>query len=287
MSKITINIMANLKTLALRRLPSSTTKNLRSWLPANGATLVLALCFAPTAHSMDWVGKDFRGKECEGNQGTAGAHDYLHRGYKKAVAGLLELTERHHYDEDVESLKKGLTTDPIGDTDYVLRSFPNHHRALLTTSNYRLKRKKWKKTEKYPPSECYYQRAIAFSPRDLTIHLQYAILQYKFKKYKGALTTYQAADKLNPNDPLLMYNMALTMVKLKKFQHAKTIANKVYATGFPLPGLKNKLITAGYWKDETSAETLEDKAEKLRQKKAAEKSATQKAAASVEKAEST
>ncbi|MFK7734210.1 MAG: tetratricopeptide repeat protein [Pseudomonadales bacterium] len=240
------------------------------WLPTGVATLALALLLAPNAQAKEWVGKDFRGKNCEGEQGTAGAHDYLHRGFKKNVAGLLKLTERHHYNEDVENLVKGLTTEPMGDTDFVLRSFPNHHRALQTAMKYRLKRKKWSPKEKWPPAECYYQRAINFSPRDLTVHLQYAILQYKMKKYTGALKTYQAADKLNPNDPLLLYNMALTMIKVKKYKQAKAVAKRVYATGFPLPGLRNKLITAGHWKDETSAETLEDKAKKLKLKKANE-----------------
>lgn len=229
---------------------------------------------ASTAQAAPWVGEDFRGKECEGFQGTAGTHNYLHRGNPR-IASMLALTEEHHFNEDVETLRKGITTEPMGDVDFVLRSFPNHHRALYTAMQYRLKHRKWPKKAKWQTAECYYQRAINFAPRDLTIHSQYAILQYKFKKYKGALETYQAADKLNPDDPLLMYNMALTMVKLKKYKDAKKVAERVYATGFPLPGLRNKLITAGHWKDETSAETLEDKAQKLEaERKAAESAST-------------
>lgn len=230
------------------------------------AAVLVALLLMPSAQAAPWVGKDFRGKDCEGFQGTAGTLDYLHRGNPR-VASSLALTEEHHFNEDVETLRKGITTDPMGDVDFVLRSFPNHHRALYTSMQYRLKHRKWPNKAKWQPAECYYQRAINFSPRDLTVHTQFAILQYKFKQYKGALESYQIADRLSPEDPLLMYNMALTMVKLKKYKDAKAVAEKVYATGFPLPGLRNKLITAGHWKDETSAETLEDKAQKLEEER--------------------
>lgn len=257
----------------LMKIPTSFSK-FQAWpsLAALTAVLGTLLLTATPAQAAPWVGKDFHGRDCEGVQGTAGTHDYLNRGNPK-MANLLALTHRHHFNEDVEALRAGITTEPIGDVDFVLRSFPNHHRALYTSMQYRLKHRKWPKKSKWQPAECSYQRAINFSPRDLTIRSQYAILQYKFRKYEDALETYRAADKLNPDDPLLQYNMALTMVKLKKYKEARAVAEKVYASGFPLPGLRNKLITAGHWKDETSPETLDEKAAKL-EKQRSDESAT-------------
>jgi tetratricopeptide (TPR) repeat protein len=231
----------------------------RQWFAVVG--LCVAGILAPGASAAPWVGQDFQGNDCEGFQGTAGTHDYLHR-YRPRVAGFLALTEEHHFNEDVEALRKGMTTEPMGDIDFVLRSFPNHHRALYSAMQYRLKHPRWPKNAKWQKAECYYHRAVNFSPRDLTVRSQFAILQYKFKKYEDALESYRAADKLNPDDPLLLYNMGLTLVKLKKFQEAKVVADRVYAMNFPLPGLRNKLVTAGYWEDETTPDSLEDKAEK-------------------------
>jgi len=236
--------------------------------PRNTLIGALAFClaasFATQLQAAQWVGEDFQGNECEGFQGTAGTRDYLQR-FQPRVASFLALTEEHHFNEDVEALRKGMTAEPMADIDFVLRSFPNHHRALYSAMQYRLQHKKrWPKNAKWQKAECYYNRAVNFSPRDLTIRSQFAILQYKFKKFEDALESYQAADRLNPHDPLLLYNMGLTLVKLKRFDEAKQLADRVYAVGFPLPGLRNKLITAGYWKDETTSESLEEKAAKLR-----------------------
>jgi hypothetical protein len=41
--------------------------------------------------------------------------------------------------------------------------------------------------------------------------------------------------------------MGMTLAELKKYTEAAQLAQKVYSAGFPLPGLKNKLTTAGYW----------------------------------------
>lgn len=228
--------------------------------------------FSAVAAAAPWVGDNFHGKPCEGFQGTAGTADYLRRANPR-IAASLALTEEHHFNEDVESLRKGITTEPMGDIDFVLRSFPNHHRALFSAMQWRIKNRNFPKTVKWQPAECYYQRAIAFSPHDLTIRTQYAILQYKFKKFNEALETYEELDRLNPHDPLVEYNMALTMLRVGKFKKAAVIAERVYKTGFPLPGLRNKLRKAGHWKDETSPETLDDKAAELIKANAAKKEA--------------
>lgn len=209
-----------------------------------------------------WVGETFSGKKCEGRHGPSGTHDYLHRGHPSLV-GLLETVENAHFTEGVESLTEGATTEPMGDINWVLMTFPNHHRALYSAMQFRLRHKRWPQKSKGLPAECYYQRAIKFSPTDLTVYSQYAFLQNKFRKYEGAVKTYEAADRLFPGDALINYNMALNLVKLKRFKQARKIAEKVYPTGFPLQGLKNMLRRAGHWEDETSPETLEDKAAKL------------------------
>jgi hypothetical protein len=43
------------------------------------------------------------------------------------------------------------------------------------------------------------------------------------------------------------------LVELKKYKEAEQLAEKVYSAGFPLPGLKKKLMTAGHWKAEPGA----------------------------------
>lgn len=193
------------------------------------------------------VAKTFEGRPCPELSNSTGKYwNYLHQTDKRTNAKL-KMIEKHHFSEGVENLTQGITTKPIGDINFVLAHFPNHHRALHSAMKYRLRHKKWPKDSKGQPAECYYQNAIAFSPRDVKVHVQYALLQYKFKRYEGALKSYKRAIALSPGDQLLEYNVGLTLTKLKRYKQANEVARKVYATGFPLPGLRNILKSAGQW----------------------------------------
>ncbi len=194
-----------------------------------------------------WVGTTIYGKECTGAQVPFGPFDYMQRA---SLQGQLEVVEESHFSEGVESLHQGQTTTALGDLHYTLSAWPNHHRALNSVLKYRLQNMaEWPEDAREPPAECYLQRAINFSPNDAKPYMMYALLMHKAAQYDKALTAYQSAIRLLPNDVVTQYNMGLTLVELKKYEEAKTVAEKVYAAGFPLPGLKKKLIAAGYWKN--------------------------------------
>ena len=44
------------------------------------------------------------------------------------------------------------------------------------------------------------------------------------------------------------YNLGLLYVRKKDYDKARASADKAYGAGFPLPGLKNKLLEAGQWR---------------------------------------
>jgi tetratricopeptide (TPR) repeat protein len=204
-----------------------------------------------------YVGKQLDGTPCKGNYVTFGPFDYMQR-HKNP--DQLQVVEVSHFSRGVETLTKGVTTTPMGDLDYTLGAWPNHHRGLETAIRFRLlhPEPKWPFSEKYPPAECFLQRAIAFRPKDGTSHLLYGILLSKQKRYELALREFTIAAKFLPGDVIPEYNMGLTLVVLKKYTRAKKIAVKVYANGFPLPGLKNQLIAVGHWEAEPEADTAED-----------------------------
>ena len=52
-----------------------------------------------------------------------------------------------------------------------------------------------------------------------------------------------------PEDPTYNYNLGLVYYKTKQFKEANEHAHKAYALGFPLPGLKQLLVTAGKWQE--------------------------------------
>lgn len=164
-----------------------------------------------------------------------------------AQANKLPIVEKFHFGPEVENLVKGESSSLGGDLDYVLRSFPNHHRAL----NAMLRLARRDKTDKVPGAhftvDCYFQRAMGFVPDDATVHLLYGNYLYGMKKYKESLDQYLEAEKLDPQNPNILYNAGLLYFDLKDYDKALSYAKRAYAAGFPLQGLKFKLEKVGKW----------------------------------------
>lgn len=220
----------------------------------------LALCVALTLTSGEalaqgkkkvaapWVGKTAEGKPCSGGQPTSGPFDYLKRGQ---FAGQLQVVEEHHFDKNVEKLIKGISTEPMGDIDFTLRAFPNHHRALRSAMNFRLMHERWPKRSKGVRAECYLQRAINFSPRDDVLHSMLAYTLHKLDQPERAIEHYKAAIERAPSDMMLQYNIGLALTEAERYPEARAYAETVYAVGFPLPALKRRLLEAGHWEGAT------------------------------------
>lgn len=185
------------------------------------------------------------GTKCDGGQVPFGPYDYLQRDRLKSQ---LEVVEESHFNKDVESLTKGMTATAMGDIHYTLQTWPNHHRALKSAVQFRLRnREMWDKgdnTAQNYPAECYLQRAIKFSPNDPVPYMLHGMLMHQMKQFEKALKSYRQAIRLQPTDLVTQYNMGLTLVELKQLKEAQQIADKVYAAEFPLPGLKRKLAEA-------------------------------------------
>lgn len=194
-----------------------------------------------------WVGTSLTGKKCAAQGISFGPYDYLQR---EKFKDELEVVEENHFTNEMENLVDEETGYAIDGIHYTIMAWPNHHRALNSAVKYRLQhRGDWPTVTRTAPAECYLQRAIKFSPKDPTPYMLYGILLHKMKQYDESLKAYRNANRLLPNDILTQYNIGLVLVELKNYKEAEQVAKKVYATGFPLPGLKNKLVAAGHWKD--------------------------------------
>ena len=156
----------------------------------------------------------------------------------------LPIVERAHFTRKVENLKEGQTKGGslVGDIDYTLRAFPNHHRALYAMMRYQ---------EKHPQApdspnsiECYFKRALTFKQDDGVVWMLYGIYNHKEKKYKEALQKYKNAEKLLKNHSGLYYNMGLLYLDMGNIKLAKKYAKKAYDLGYPLPALRDKLKLA-------------------------------------------
>ena len=194
-----------------------------------------------------WVGDTMWGTLCRGNKQGYGPFDYtLRNQYIKE----LKIVEDYHFSPMVENLIEGDTTsNPLGDLDYTLMAWPNHHRALNTVIRARVQKKENFKISRFTPAECYLQRAINFSPDDGVSYMLYGMLLHQMGDLKDALERYQSAERLSPQDLQTKYNIGLLLVDLERYDEAKKYAVDVYRNSFPLPGLKKKLRKEGYWSD--------------------------------------
>lgn len=200
------------------------------------------------SHLAPWVGKHLDGKTpCKSTAYIPGGgpFDYLKL---HENAGRLNMVENAHFPTEVEQLIKGKTGSVMADIDFVLRTFPNHHRALNSAMEYSLRYQKWPKDHHGLPAECYLQRAINFRPADGVNYRIFGYYLQKKGKFKEALEANELALKFFPADVMVRYNTGLILVALKRYEEAMTYAKPLYEAGLTLPGLKNKLQRAGHWK---------------------------------------
>ena len=161
------------------------------------------------------------------------------------------LVEGAHFTPKVESLTAGKSSTIAGDIDYTLRVFPNHPRALLAMSRIGLRLHTDIPIGARFTGECYFERAIRFTPDDPMPHLIHAI-HLKDRGHKTeALAELDAAAKLKPEMTgyEFPYNMALEYTDLGVYDKALEYAQLAYQFGAPFPGVRKKLEAAGKWRE--------------------------------------
>lgn len=188
--------------------------------------------------------------DCGTLDNAVGPFDYNDPIHLNPGAGVdyLGLVNGAHFTPDVENLIRGMSSvDPLDDLDYTLRAFPNYHRALYAMARYHLLHGLNKKG-RYTV-DCWFERAIAFVPTDPQVRLIYGIFLARIGKRDAAVTQYTMALQLGGNMPEAHYNLGLVYTDLGKYEVANEHAVRAYELGYPLPGLRNRLIAAGVWKE--------------------------------------
>jgi len=221
----------------------------RTFLAAASVLLVCGSVGAEGATGVQgWAAIDT--VDCGSLENSVGPFDYRQHVLKaKDREDILYNVEVNHFNENVEFLRKGMTGSLGEDLGYVLRAFPNHHRALL--SLYRLSARE--RSERISglryPVPCWYERAIELAPDDAKVRELYAAHLSRSGKNAAALAQYRAALDLGAADSNTYYNLGLLYFEIKEYDTALEYAQKAYAGGFPLPGLKDKLRRVGKWRD--------------------------------------
>ncbi|HKO66955.1 MAG TPA: tetratricopeptide repeat protein [Burkholderiaceae bacterium] len=157
--------------------------------------------------------------------------------------------ESNHFDRNVEALVKAKTGLLGGDIDFLLRYVPNHPRALNSMVRLALREKTPQPSGAGLPVECYFVRGLQFRPDDAALSTLYGSYLARVGRPSEALQQFEVAEKRTPDDPILLYNMGLVLVDLGDYERARSHAEKAYAAGVDLPGLREKLVKAGHWRN--------------------------------------
>lgn len=190
--------------------------------------------------------------------GQYGPYDYANS-YDRE--NRLPIVERGHFTPKVENLIEGTTSTVGGDIGYTLRVFPNHYPALIAIAKLHLREIREKKDhspqQRYT-AECYFDRAIRFKPSDANVRTIYAnYLQRLGGRQDDVMEQYQIAARLEPENATVHYNLGLMYLKEKDYEQAIVQAKIAYGLGFPLPGLRNKLVKTGKWDGKLDEEVRE------------------------------
>lgn len=170
--------------------------------------------------------------------------------YRSARKQDIEVVERFHFSPGVESMTKKMTSEFGADVDYTLGVFPNHHRALRTMM--RLGEKY--KTDLPPGAqynvECYFDRALRFSPDDNIARALYAQYLARHERKPQALQQLALAVAEAKDRPLSHYSLGLVYLEMGEFELALKQAHEAKRLGMEnLRQLEEELRKAGKWRD--------------------------------------
>jgi Tfp pilus assembly protein PilF len=156
------------------------------------------------------------------------------------VKSQVRLVEQFHFSADVEMLRAGSTGMLPHDLEYTLNSIPNHYRALAAYSTWELKNPQPARARERS-AECWFQRAINFRPDDPQLHTLFGTFLHRAGRLAEAGAEYETAEKMGSNSAELFYNRGLLELDRGNVDVARSYAERAYALGYPLPGLRNKL----------------------------------------------
>ena len=132
----------------------------------------------------------------------------------------------------------------IHDLHWTLERWPNHYLALQAIQRYEAG---GGHADMYVPVSCYFQRAKWFVPDDANILVLHGIYEHKKGHDDLAEQYWIRALQIDDNAVEAHYNLGLLYFSQKSFSRSIEHAQLAYELGYPLPGLRTKLMKQGYW----------------------------------------
>jgi tetratricopeptide (TPR) repeat protein len=169
--------------------------------------------------------------------------------YRTADRSTIKLVEDFHFTPQVERLVHGQTGSIEGDLSYTLRAIPNHHRALLAMANLGIKLQKPKLRDSPYSVTCWFERATRFRPDDGSVRVILGYYLGRTGNPSAGIDQLRQAIEMGAESGNAHYNLGLLLFEVKEYDAAAREAKLAASLGFPLEGLKRKLVAAGKWQD--------------------------------------
>lgn len=157
------------------------------------------------------------------------------------------LVESAHFTPQVETLRGAVTGRLGGDIDYTLRAMPNHPRALMAMVRLGERHKSSQPPGARYPVECYFDRAVRFTPDDAMVRVLYGNYLAQRGRATEARQQLAAAEANAGDDAQVIYNLGLAYFELKDYEKAAGFAKKAQELGIQFTGLQQRLQRVGKW----------------------------------------
>lgn len=176
------------------------------------------------------------------NQDSFGQERLNNDYYSNARRGALRSVEHYHLYPGIDELRAKHYFQAYADFTFVLGYFPNHPRALLLMAEL---------CETWRSPKCdvdeFFNRAVAQNPKIAETFVIIGIHQERTKRIPAAIESFKRALAIDPNSVNANYNIALTYLDIGQYELANEHAQKAYALGAPLSGLRDRLKSTGHW----------------------------------------
>jgi tetratricopeptide (TPR) repeat protein len=170
-------------------------------------------------------------------------YDYRLRNSEYFAGRQASNLERYHLSKARKAVAAKHAPSVMSNLDFALRHCPNHHEALQLLIRWELD---GGSMQSYKRSNCYLDWARGFVPDDETVLTLGGAYFFKKRQIPMAEAWYRKAIEVAPTSAEANYNYGLVLFELKQYEEARRRAKAAYASGFPLPGLRDKLQKAGY-----------------------------------------
>lgn len=179
-------------------------------------------------------------------------YDFYGRDGKTPREGLRGSVETHHLYKGIKDLYTGHLEYAKGEFEFILAYFPNHPRALILMVDTMFRMR-----QPYVVEE-HIRRALNLYPGNASTQMIYGVYLQRAGKLTEAVQAHLRAIQLDPDYVDAYYNLGLVYLDLKKNDKANWYAQKAYAMGVKVPGLRTRLEKVKAWNTEVDLNVLPD-----------------------------